>query len=126
MPAKLARFLKTFDVNLADELGWAEVRNGTLLEAAEESGFDVLLTADETIQAENELAGRRIGLVAMSDNHWRIVRDHVPAIAEALHKCKPDRYCPFSAGTLLDQEQPRRWSLDFTSNALARGSCSAA
>jgi len=43
-PAPLARFLRGHDVVRADELGWQGLENGALLDAAENAGFDLLLT----------------------------------------------------------------------------------
>jgi hypothetical protein len=45
-PAPLARFLRGHEVVRADELGWQGLENGGLLEAAEQEGFDLLLTCD--------------------------------------------------------------------------------
>ena len=39
-----------FDLKTAAQCGSQEVRNGKLLSAAEDDGFDVLLTGDETMQ----------------------------------------------------------------------------
>jgi hypothetical protein len=43
----------------------AGVKNGRLLEAAEAAGFDVLLTVDQSIPNQQNLAGRRISLVIL-------------------------------------------------------------
>ena len=34
----------------ADELGWQGLENGALLDAAEQAGFDLLLTCDQNVQ----------------------------------------------------------------------------
>jgi predicted nuclease of predicted toxin-antitoxin system len=43
----------------------AGLKNGRLLEAAEEAGFDVLITADQNIPDQQNLSGRRIALVIL-------------------------------------------------------------
>jgi hypothetical protein len=48
-PAPLARFLRGHQVLRADELGWQGLENGALLDAAEQAGFDVLLTCDQNV-----------------------------------------------------------------------------
>lgn len=98
VPRPLVRLLTAFNIKRAAECGWAELRNGKLLAAAEDNGFEVLLTGDQSIPDENEIAALKIGLVTMSDNHWNIVRDYVPAIAEALHKVKPGQVLPVFCG----------------------------
>ena len=89
MPSPLASFLKTYDIKLADEMGWAKFQNGQLLSAAEREGFDVLLSGDQTIKYEQSMAGRKIAVVSMSDNHWPIVKDYVAAIVEAVEAVNP-------------------------------------
>ena len=49
-PAPLSRFLRGHDVVRADELGWQGLANGALLDAAEQAGFDLLLTCDQNVQ----------------------------------------------------------------------------
>jgi predicted nuclease of predicted toxin-antitoxin system len=41
----------------------AGMKNGRLLDAAEAAGFDVLITVDQNIPDQQNLAGRRISLV---------------------------------------------------------------
>jgi hypothetical protein len=41
------------------------LKNGRLLEAAEEAGFDVLITVDQNISGPTNLSGRRIALVIL-------------------------------------------------------------
>ena len=84
VPRPLRRFLSEYDIKVAGEMGWSRTKNGLLLDAAEQAGFEVLLSGDQTIEYEQNMNGRKISLVSMSDNHWPIVRNYVPAIAEAI------------------------------------------
>ena len=43
----------------------AGLKNGRLLEAAEEAGFDVLITVDQNLPAQQNLGGRRIALLIL-------------------------------------------------------------
>lgn len=49
-PAPLARFLRGHEVMRADDLGWQGLDNGALLDAAEQAGFDLLLTCDQNVR----------------------------------------------------------------------------
>jgi hypothetical protein len=60
-PAPLARFLRGHDVILADELGWQGMENGALLDAAENAGFDLLLTCDQNIRYQQSFTSRKTG-----------------------------------------------------------------
>jgi hypothetical protein len=85
-PAPLARFLPRFDVTLTEQMGWTRLHTGDLLSRAEEAGFDVLLSGDKSMKAEQNMRARKIALLYMSDNHWPIVKNHVTAIIQALEE----------------------------------------
>jgi hypothetical protein len=48
-PAPLSHYLRGHDVVRVDQLGWQDMENGTLLDAAEKGGFDLLLTCDQNV-----------------------------------------------------------------------------
>jgi hypothetical protein len=48
-PAPLIPFLTGHTVTKAKDAGWYRLMNGALLKAAEEAGFEVLLTTDKNI-----------------------------------------------------------------------------
>jgi hypothetical protein len=51
-------------VSHAHEMGWDRLSNGELLNAAEQAGFEVLLTADQSIPHQNRMEGRQIAVVS--------------------------------------------------------------
>ncbi|HEY7387715.1 MAG TPA: hypothetical protein VH640_04355 [Bryobacteraceae bacterium] len=65
-PKGIARSLPGHTVTTAKDRGWDTLSNGDLLAAAEEAGFDVLLTADKNMRYQQNLAGCRIALVVLS------------------------------------------------------------
>lgn len=65
-------------------VGFGGFKNGELLRAAEEAGYDVLLTDDLSLEYQQNMTGRRIAVVSLSANNWRIVRNYIPAIAAAI------------------------------------------
>lgn len=46
-------------------IGWAGTLNGELLTKAEEAGFEVLVTLDANLPAQNEVAGRNISVYVL-------------------------------------------------------------
>jgi hypothetical protein len=50
-------------------IGRAGLTNGDLIQAAEEAGFEVMITCDQNIRFQQNLAGRRLALVALTTNH---------------------------------------------------------
>jgi hypothetical protein len=83
-PAPLARFLLRHEVVRADQLGWQGLENGALLDAAEEAGFDLLLTCDQNVQYQQNFASRKLALVILSSNHWPTMRRVAARIATAV------------------------------------------
>jgi hypothetical protein len=83
-PAPLARFLRGHDVVRADELGWQGLENGALLDAAENAGFDLLLTCDQNVRHQQNFASRKLALVVLSSNHWPTLRRVAARIASAV------------------------------------------
>ena len=65
-------------------MGWAGLENGELLQAAEDAGFDILLTGDQTLFHEQNLAGRRLSVVALSAIQLPIIRENIPAVIAAI------------------------------------------
>ena len=83
-PAPLARFLRGHEVTRADELGWQSLENGALLDAAEEAGFDLLLTCDQSVRYQQNFTSRKLALVVLSSNHWPTLRRTAARIASAV------------------------------------------
>jgi hypothetical protein len=46
-PLGVGRILTTHDVRTAFQMGWATLSNGDLLDAAEQAGFEALVTSDQ-------------------------------------------------------------------------------
>lgn len=82
-PVGLRQLLSAHDVKTANEMGWSAVANGLLLDAAETAGFDILVTADQNIRAQQNLSGRKIAIVVLTTNHWLTVRSEAEAVVAA-------------------------------------------
>jgi hypothetical protein len=82
----LRTLLGRHEVVTSAYMGWAGLKNGELLRAAEDSGIDVLLTGDQTLNYEQSLVGRRLAIVALSAIQLPIIRNHLPAIITAIDK----------------------------------------
>ncbi len=92
VPAPLRRLLTRCEIKLAGELGWHELANGDLLVAAQQAGFDVLITADQNIRYQQNLADRRIALVVLSTNSWPDLEPHVVTIQQAIDRAGQEGY----------------------------------
>ncbi|HVT02710.1 MAG TPA: hypothetical protein VHL58_04960 [Thermoanaerobaculia bacterium] len=62
-PAPLRDALTGHTVSTAYELGWAQLGNGDLLNAAEAS-FDALITTDRNLRHQQNPSGRRLAILS--------------------------------------------------------------
>lgn len=92
VPAPLRHHLTDHLVVEAIHRGWDRLSNGDLLTAAEQAGFEVLLTADKNIRYQQNLAGRRIAIVELSTPQWPVVRLHIALVVSALAAVTPGCY----------------------------------
>jgi hypothetical protein len=105
LPRPLQRYLTAHDVKRADELGWSELTNGDLLRSAEDAGFEAVLSGEKKLQYEQNIAGRQIAVVCMSDNHWPIVRRHIPAIVDAFKAAQPGTLTTVNCGAFAPRKR---------------------
>jgi len=75
----------------SQERNWAELKNDDLM-AASESEFDVLLTADQNLKYQHNLAGRNIAIIVLPTNYMPTVLELAPRIRAALDQIKPGDY----------------------------------
>jgi hypothetical protein len=57
--------LHAHEITRSGELGWQELKNGDLLDAAQDQGFEVLVTADRNLAYQQNLKGRPLAIVVL-------------------------------------------------------------
>lgn len=77
-------FLKDHSVSTAHELGWATLKNGELLEAAEDSQFDVFVTTDKNLQYQQNLTSRKISVIVLSATSWPRISKVIDRVSDAV------------------------------------------
>lgn len=90
LPRDLRTRLVGHECETAPKAGFAGKANGELLALAEQSGWQVLLTADLGIPYQQNLAGLSISLIIIRAQSNRLpdLLPHVPAILAALRSIK--------------------------------------
>lgn len=91
-PRPIERSLPGHEVSHTRQIGWHELKNGELLQRAEEEGFEVFLTTDRNIRYQQSLAGRRIAIVVLSNSQWPNVKLRIAAIAAAVDAAGPGSF----------------------------------
>ncbi len=87
------------DVVTASYKGWEALKNGKPLDAAEQDGFDVFVTGDQSLSYEQNLTGRRLAVVALSSIEWRIIKDYLHRIIAAVDSAAPGSFQAVDCGT---------------------------
>jgi hypothetical protein len=90
-PAPLRTSLTGHEVRTAFEMGWSDLDNGELLAAAE-TAFDALITTDQNLRFQQNLAGRRLAVVVLPTTSWPRVLNHVAEVTAALEALRPGDY----------------------------------
>lgn len=88
-PAPLRRHMGDHVIDTAAQRGWATLANGVLLDNAEQAGYEVLVTTDQSMQYQQNMSGRRIGIVVLMDPRWPFVRLRTADIRAAINTVRP-------------------------------------
>ena len=96
-PRAVKTGLPAFAISTVQEMGWAGVKNGELLRRAE-AQFDVLITTDQNLQYQQNLAAGRLAVIVLPSNQVPIVMKLLPSIEQALQS--------ISAGAVVEIPLP--------------------
>ncbi len=91
-PVPVRDHLTQHTVEIAFEKGWSHLVHGELLAEAEAAGFDAIITTDQNIRYQQNLAGRNIGVVVLKTTNWLRIRSDVELVSLALAGLAVDRY----------------------------------
>jgi predicted nuclease of predicted toxin-antitoxin system len=83
LPRQLAPLLIGHEVRTVQQLSWAGLKNGTLLDVAETAGLTVLVTGDRNLQFQQNLAKRQLGVVVLRGAS-NALEDLVPLVPAAI------------------------------------------
>ena len=83
VPQRFLRLLAGHEVRTAFEMGWAGLRNGSLLAQASED-FGAFLTVDQNIQFQRNLATLPlpVGIIVATDNRFETLAAYAPAVLD--------------------------------------------
>lgn len=91
-PAPLRHALEGHTVVEAIDRGWDRLVNGELIAAAEEAGFDLLLTTDKNMRYQQNLKGRKIAFLVVGNQQWPTLRKYVDRVQSAVNAATPGSY----------------------------------
>jgi len=91
-PAPLRRALASHDVETAHERGWSQLKNGELIAATEQAGFEVFVTTDQNLRYQQNLAGRKIAIVVILTTSWPRIQADLSPVRAAIDTASSGSY----------------------------------
>ncbi len=71
-------------VDTTAEMNWSSVTNGDLLKLSEDNDYDVFVTTDQNLCYQQNLIGRKIGIVVLKSTSWPRIQQRIPEIIAAI------------------------------------------
>ena len=96
-PVLLRQHLTSHVVDTAFERGWSTLRNGELLDVAEHERYDLLITTDQHLRyqqqlAARQLAARQLAIIVLLSTSWPRIQRRIEAIQAAVERVVPGGY----------------------------------
>lgn len=84
VPRNLASYLTAHEITRSAELGWQELKKGDLLDAAGDTGFEVMVTADHNLAYQQKLKNRRLAIVVLPSGNWPVLKIYIAEVVRAV------------------------------------------
>jgi hypothetical protein len=88
----LRKHLTQHQVFTAFEKAWSDLKNGELLQKAEDEGFDALITTDQNLRYQQNLQDHKIAIVVLMSTSWPKIQKSVVKVVEAINAVKESDY----------------------------------
>jgi hypothetical protein len=82
-PRRLKREFAEYAIRTVVEMGWSGTRNGELLKLMQQESFKVLLTTDQNLRHQQNLAQAGVGIIVLVATSNKLV-DLMPLIPETI------------------------------------------
>ena len=92
VPAPLRYHLVGHKVATAFEKGWSGLKNGVLLQQAEQKGFEIFVTTDQNLRYQQNLQARKIAIVVLQSTSWPKIKNSLDKVVSAIILAKESTY----------------------------------
>ncbi len=115
---KLKRHLDEFEVRTVVEMGWSGYRNGTLLKAAAEAQFDLLLSIDKNMAHQQNMAKYDIAVVVFDTRRSKVdvLLDFLPEFRARIQEFSKRQISLLDATSIESNLEHQKRTNDDTSN----------
>ena len=90
-PHVLKHLLTEVEITTVQDLGWTGITNGSLLRLAE-GQFNVLITSDQNLRYQQNLANRQLAIIQLPTNQVPLVVKLAPAVQAALDRIQAGEF----------------------------------
>jgi predicted nuclease of predicted toxin-antitoxin system len=97
-PVPLRVHLASHTVDTVYERGWSSLENSQLLQAAEEAGYDLLVTTDQNLKYQQNLRGRKLAILVLLSTSWPRLQTRVQEISQMIETMHVGDYREFDVG----------------------------
>ena len=73
-------------------MGWSNLRNGELLDRAEEGNYELLITTDQQLRHQQNFATRQLAVLVLLTTSWPRIQSKVSEIREVINQMQPSNY----------------------------------
>jgi glutamate racemase len=101
-PVPLRKHLTEHEVSTAFEKEWSHLKNGELLQQAEDEGFEVLVTTDQNLRYQQNLQERKIAIVVLMSTSWPKIQKNLIAVVKSINSATIGDYLEVA---IPDQEK---------------------
>ena len=95
-PVPLRAHLSNHEVETSYDRGWATLSNGDLLAAADNEGFDILITTDHNLRYQQNLSARNLAIIVLLSTSWPRIQYHSGEISAAIDSATAGSYVEIS------------------------------
>ena len=88
-PAPLRHHLPEHSVDRSAEKGWELLENGELIQRAEEEGYEVIVTTDQSMRYQQNLVGKNVAIIVLMATAWPRVQRRTEEIRAAIDEVRP-------------------------------------
>ncbi len=92
VPVQVRNALAGHQVSTAQNIGWAGISNGELLQRAEQASFELFIIADKNLRYQQNLKDRELAILELWTNHRPTLEKHLDEIRVAVNAISAGEY----------------------------------
>ena len=79
-------------VDTAADKGWDRLANGDLIDSAEQDGYEILITTDQSMKHQQNLSGKRLAIIVILSGAWPYTESMIEDIRVAVAEAQPGEW----------------------------------